>query len=106
MADVTAYGPAVALADDSYNRAGFLDSKASAYAWLDAVDTSAMTAEEADALGDLRAAWDNFFGWDDQVVEWVRPGTRAGLVTAMDSINGGGGGAGYGIVLAAARADT
>jgi methyl-accepting chemotaxis protein len=77
LADVAAFGPEAALADDSYNRAGFLASKASVYAWLDAVDTRTMSP----------------------VVDWVRPGTREGLATAQTSINGGEAGEGYTVVL-------
>ncbi len=99
IADVAAFGPEAALGDDSYNRAGFLASKASVYAWLDTVDTSAMSPAELAAFAQLRPAWDSYFGWDDQVVEWVRPGTREGLATAQTSINGGDAGEGYTIVL-------
>ncbi|SCX44006.1 methyl-accepting chemotaxis protein [Klenkia marina] len=99
LADVAAFGPEQALADDAYNRAGFLDSKATVYAWLDGVDTDAMDATERAAFDQLRPAWDSYFAWDDQVVEWVRPGTQAGLATAQTSINGGEAGEGYTVVL-------
>jgi methyl-accepting chemotaxis protein len=99
LADVAAYGPEVGLADDGYNRAGFLDSKKSLYAWLDSVDTSDMNASESAGFKKLRPAWDDFFRWDDQVVAWVRPGGQAALATAMNSINGGDAGAGYGNVM-------
>jgi methyl-accepting chemotaxis protein len=99
LADVAAYGPQAALADDSYNRTGFLQSKQDIYTWLTALDTSAMSPAEKEQVAKLRPAWDSYFGWDDQVVSWVRPGTKAGLATAMDSINGGDAGAAYGIVL-------
>ncbi|GAA4316396.1 hypothetical protein GCM10023162_22940 [Klenkia terrae] len=78
LADVAAFGPEAALQDDSYNRAGFLASKASV---------------------ELEPAWDSYFSWDDQVVEWIRPGTQAGLATAQTSINGGEAGEAYTIVL-------
>ena len=99
LADVAAFGPEAALADDSYNRAGFLASKASVYAWLDAVDTRAMSPAERADFDRLRPAWDSYFAWDDQVVDWVRPGTREGLATAQTSINGGEAGEGYTVVL-------
>ena len=67
-----------ALADDAYNRAGFLDSKQAVYDWLDDLDTSAMSADEKQQVAKLRPAWDSYFQWDDQVVAWVRPGTRRG----------------------------
>jgi methyl-accepting chemotaxis protein len=59
LADVASFGPEAALADDSYNRAGFLDSKASIYAWLDALDTTAMTTAEKAQVDALRPAWDS-----------------------------------------------
>src|SRR3954465_14206841 len=46
LADVAAYGPEAALADDSYNRAGLMQSKEDVYAWLTALDTSAMSPAE------------------------------------------------------------
>src|SRR4051794_25684364 len=99
LGDVAAFGPKAALADDSYNRAGFLASKASVYDWLDTLDTTGMSAAEQEQVAQLRPAWDSYFSWDDQVVAWVRPGTQEGLATAMTSINGGDAGAAYGIVL-------
>ena len=99
MADVAAFGAPAALADDSYNRAGFLDSKQAVYDWLDDLDTSAMSADEKAAGREAAPGLGQLLPWDDQVVAWVRPGTQAGLATAMTSINGGDAGAAYGIVL-------
>jgi methyl-accepting chemotaxis protein len=99
VADAAVFGPKTALAEDSYNRAGLLESKAGIYAWLDEVDTGAMNAAEKKAFDQLRPAWDNYFTWDDQVVEWLSAGTREADATALGSINGGDAGAGYGIVL-------
>ncbi|SDN82592.1 methyl-accepting chemotaxis protein [Klenkia soli] len=99
LADVAAFGPEASLQDDSYNRAGFLASKASIYQWLDAVDTSGMDAAELAAFDQLRPAWDSYYSWDDQVIAWIRPGTQAGLAQAQTSINGGDAGAAYTVVL-------
>jgi len=99
MADVAAFGPAVALAQDAYNRAGLLESKQGVYSWLEEVDTSAMDADEKAAWGELGPAWDNYFSWDDQVVAWVSDGSPEGYRTAVESINGGDAGEGYGIIL-------
>jgi methyl-accepting chemotaxis protein len=99
LADVAAYGPAVALAPDAYNRSGMLKAKKGVYDWLDAVDTSAMSPKELAAFNKLRPAWDNYFHWDDQVVAWLSEGTHESYVSTMESINGGDAGAGYGIVL-------
>ncbi|WP_149203337.1 methyl-accepting chemotaxis protein [Actinotalea subterranea] len=86
--DTTVYGPQTALAEDSYNRAGFLESKAGVYEWLDALDTSTATPEEAAEFAKLRPAWDEFFEWDDRVVGWLAEGTPAAYRTAMEAING------------------
>jgi len=99
MADVAAFGPAVGLAPDAYNRAGMLESKDAVHAWLDGVDTSAMDADEKAAWAELEPAWDNYFAMDDQVVAWVSDGSAAGFRTAVESINGGEAGEGYGIIL-------
>ncbi|PRY34918.1 methyl-accepting chemotaxis protein, partial [Geodermatophilus tzadiensis] len=99
VADVAAFGPAVGLAPDTYNRAGLLEAKAGVYEWLEQVDTSAMDATEREAFEELRPAWDNYFRWDDQVVEWLSAGTPESLRTTLESINGGEAGEGYGIVL-------
>ncbi|MGY1834779.1 methyl-accepting chemotaxis protein [Blastococcus sp. SYSU DS0510] len=99
MADVAAFGPAVALAPDAYNRAGLLESQKAVYEWLDRVDTEAMDADEKAAWDELRPAWDFYFEMDDQVVEWVSGGDPQGFRTAVESINGGEAGEGYGIIL-------
>jgi methyl-accepting chemotaxis protein len=99
VADAVTFGPQAALAPDAYNRAGLLDSKDAVYAWLDEVDTSAMDADEARAFAELRPAWDNYFTWDDQVVRWLSEGTPQGNRAALESINGGEAGEGYGMVL-------
>ena len=44
-------------------------------------------------------AWDNYFAMDDQVVAWVSDGSAEGFRTAVESINGGEAGEGYGIIL-------
>ncbi|GAA2724285.1 methyl-accepting chemotaxis protein [Cellulomonas aerilata] len=99
FADVLVYGPDAALAEDAYNRAGLLAGEEDVYTWLDGVDTDAMTAEEAQAFSRLRPAWDDFYAWDEQVVEWMAPGTPEGYRTAIESVNGGEAGAAYSTVL-------
>jgi methyl-accepting chemotaxis protein len=99
VADAAAFGADFALADDSYNRSGLLASKDGIYAWIDEVDTGSMSDAERDAFARLRPAWDNYFRWDDQVVEWLATDPANGVATALESINGGEAGEGYGIVL-------
>jgi methyl-accepting chemotaxis protein len=99
FADVLVYGPEAALAADAYNRAGLLAGQEDVYTWLDGVDTSDMTGAEAEAFARLRPAWDDFYAWDVQVVEWMAPGTAEGYRTAIESVNGGEAGAAYSTVL-------
>ncbi len=95
VADVAGFGPVEGLAEDSYNRTGFAESKAGVYEWLEEVDTSVLDADERAAFDRLRPAWDEFFRWDDQVIEWLQPGTTEAIATALTSINGGPAGAAY-----------
>ncbi|TYP80445.1 methyl-accepting chemotaxis protein, partial [Blastococcus xanthinilyticus] len=99
LTDVAAFGPQVGLASDAYNRAGLLESKKAVYEWLDGVDTDAMDADEKAAWSELRPAWDFYFEMDDQVVAWISDGSPEGFRTAVESINGGEAGKGYGIIL-------
>jgi methyl-accepting chemotaxis protein len=99
MADVAAFGPETALAPDAYNRAGLLESRDAVYSWMEGVDTAAMDADERAAWAELEPAWDFYFQMDDQVVSWVQDGSDEGFRTAVESINGGEAGEGYGIIL-------
>ncbi|MCA0145643.1 methyl-accepting chemotaxis protein [Blastococcus sp. LR1] len=99
MADVAAFGPAAGLAPDAYNRNGMIESKAAVYDWLAEVDTSAMDADERATWSELEPAWDKYFAMDDQVVAWISDGSPSGFRTAVESINGGEAGEGYGLVL-------
>jgi len=99
MADVAAFGSQAALAPEAYNRAGLLESKDAVYEWLAGVDTSAMDADEKAAWSELEPSWDHYFAMDDQVVAWVSDGSPQGFRTAVESINGGEAGEGYGLVL-------
>ncbi|RBY76662.1 methyl-accepting chemotaxis protein [Blastococcus sp. TF02-09] len=99
MADVAAFGPAVGLAPDAYNRSGMLESKNAVYEWLAGVDTSVMDADEQEAWSELQPAWDHYFAMDDEVVSWVADGSDQGYRAAVESINGGDAGEGYGVIL-------
>ena len=83
---------------DAYNRAWPPRAKDGVYAWLDAVDTSAMSADEKRGLRQLRPAWDNYFTGTTRSSRWLSAG-RTRAPTALESINGGEAGEGYGIVL-------
>ncbi|WP_018681204.1 methyl-accepting chemotaxis protein [Actinokineospora enzanensis] len=99
LADAGAYGAAKATADDSYNRAAELKSKAGAYAHLDATHTEWMTAEERTQFASLRPAWDDYFAWDTKIMQWLQADTMAARAQAMDSIDGGDASAAYAKVL-------
>ncbi|WP_028046031.1 methyl-accepting chemotaxis protein [Cellulomonas sp. URHE0023] len=94
FADAKVYGADVALAADAYNKSGMTEAKDGVYTWLEAVDTTGMTAAEKSAWDGLQPAWDSFFQWDEQVDAWLREGD-AGALKAIESINGGDAGAAY-----------
>ncbi|WP_258723472.1 methyl-accepting chemotaxis protein [Cellulomonas sp. NS3] len=102
VADAMVYGPDAALAPGAVNRDGMLATKAAVYTWLDELDTAGMDADEADALARLRAAWDDYYTWDDAVVEWIRDDTAASHRAAIESINTGDAGAAYEEILGVA----
>ncbi|GAA3147688.1 methyl-accepting chemotaxis protein [Planomonospora alba] len=89
VADAGAYGGAAAIAPDSYNRSELMKTKEALFATLDGTHTQYMTAAEREKFDQLRPAWEDFFVWDDRIVEMLRADTRAGRVEAMDNINEG-----------------
>ncbi|OLB74825.1 MAG: methyl-accepting chemotaxis protein [Actinobacteria bacterium 13_2_20CM_2_71_6] len=89
VADAGAFGYGYALGPDGYNRKGELADKKALYQVLDAAHTAYMTPTERAAWAQLRPAWDNFFVWDDTIMEWLRGDTQAARAKAMTSINGG-----------------
>jgi methyl-accepting chemotaxis protein len=99
VADAAALGPAQALADDAYNRAGLLATGADVRTWLADLDTTGATADEQAAFDDLGPAWDSFFAGDDEVVALLRTGDAADYRAAMESINDGAAGDSYDQVL-------
>ncbi|WP_402378197.1 methyl-accepting chemotaxis protein [Isoptericola rhizosphaerae] len=99
VADTAVYGLEAGLGEDAYNRQGMLDNKEQVYAWLDELGASGLDAQTSQLLGELRTAWDDFYTWDDQVVEWLQEDTAAGERKAMDSINGGEAGAAYSTIF-------
>ncbi|MCA5895273.1 methyl-accepting chemotaxis protein [Isoptericola sp. NEAU-Y5] len=99
VADTAVYGLEAGLGEDAYNRQGMLDNKEQVYAWLDELEASGTDPQTSQVVSQLRAAWDDFYSWDDQVVEWLQEGTPAGERKAMDSINGGEAGAAYSVIF-------
>ncbi|WP_454083769.1 methyl-accepting chemotaxis protein [Georgenia sp. Marseille-Q6866] len=102
LSDVAVLGAEVGLATDSYNMAGMAESRQAVEAWLDELDAVDLRPEEEQVFGGLRPAWEDFFAWDAQVVEWLAPDTQEGQETALESINGGEAGEAYSTVLAIA----
>ncbi|PYG01046.1 methyl-accepting chemotaxis protein [Georgenia satyanarayanai] len=99
LSDVAVLGTEVGLAADSFNRAGMAESRRAVEAWLDELDTVDLRPAEQEIFGGLRPAWDDFFSWDAQVVEWLALDTQEGRETALQSINDGEAGAAYSTVL-------
>ncbi|HLT82793.1 MAG TPA: methyl-accepting chemotaxis protein, partial [Phototrophicaceae bacterium] len=99
LADVGVLGPEAGLAEDSYNRVGMAESRRAVEAWLDELDTVELLPEESAIFSRLRPAWEDFFVWDAQVVEWLALDTDAGRRAALESVNGGEAGAAYETVL-------
>jgi len=89
VADAGAFGAGYALGPDGYNRKGELADKKVLYQVLDSAHTADMTPAERTAWAQLRPAWDNFFTWDDRVMDWLRADNQAARARAMSSINGG-----------------
>ncbi len=100
LADVAILGTDVGLAPDAYNRAGMDESRRSIETWLDELDTVDLRPAEAAIFEQLRPAWEDFYAWDEQVVEWLTLDTAEGRETALESINGGEAGAAYSTVIA------
>ncbi|MEV8508563.1 methyl-accepting chemotaxis protein [Actinoplanes sp. NPDC051475] len=99
VADAGAFGYAYATGADGYNRQGELKSKASIYATYAAAHTADMTPAEQAKFAELKPAWDDFFKWDDTLMEWLKPDTQEARAKAMKSINGGEAADSYGAVL-------
>jgi methyl-accepting chemotaxis protein len=99
VADAGAFGYAYATGPDGYNRQGELESKDAIYAALAAAHLDDMTEAERATFGKLKPAWDDFFAWDQKIMDWLRPDTQAARARAMTSINGGEAAESYGQVL-------
>ncbi|WP_282946421.1 methyl-accepting chemotaxis protein [Cellulomonas endometrii] len=99
LADVTAFGPEAALADDSQNRAGVLQAQQDVQAWFADLDLTGATPEEQQAFAALEPAWDSFFAGDAEVVALLATGDPDDYRAALTSINEGSAGESYAQVL-------
>ncbi|WP_204066549.1 hypothetical protein, partial [Planobispora siamensis] len=89
VADAGAYGGKVATQPDSYNREGLMATKKALFDTLDNTHVEYLTEAEKAQFVKLRPAWEDFFAWDDKIVELLKKDTREGRVEAMDNINEG-----------------
>ncbi|MBG0832484.1 methyl-accepting chemotaxis protein [Planomonospora sp. ID67723] len=95
VADAGAFGGKVATGPDAYNRKGELESKKALYDTLDATHVDYLTEAERAQFDKLRPAWDEFFVWDEKIMELLAQDTPEARVEAMNSINGGEAAAAY-----------
>ncbi|GGK89663.1 hypothetical protein Ppa06_55330 [Planomonospora parontospora subsp. parontospora] len=89
VADAGAFGGKAATGPDAYNRKGELESKQALYDTIDATHVEYLTPAERARFDKLRPAWDDFFAWDDKIMELLAQDTREARTEAMNSINGG-----------------
>ncbi|MHA7135632.1 methyl-accepting chemotaxis protein [Oerskovia turbata] len=103
MADAAIFGVEKALGEDGFNRNGMEDTEQAVEDWLAGLKASA-NPETVAFAEQIAPAWQEFYEWDDQVVEWVSTGTIDGAQQAMGSINGGDAGAAYNEIVEIADA--
>ncbi|MFB9717175.1 hypothetical protein, partial [Planobispora longispora] len=89
VADAGAYGGKVAIQPDSYNREGLMATKKALFETLDTTHVEYLTEAERAQFDKLRPAWENFFAWDDKIVDLLAEDTRKARVEVMDNINEG-----------------
>ena len=77
--DTRRIGGPEAVAADSANRAGYLESVQTLQAALDAVDTDLLTADESATFEQIASLWQDFFAADDRVVAAYQEGTPEAL---------------------------
>ncbi|GAB2729544.1 methyl-accepting chemotaxis protein [Nocardioides pakistanensis] len=87
--DTRVIGPRKAVSEEGYNRAGFLESKASLEQALEEVPTELMTDGERASFESMLGYWDELFALDDQAVAFYQKGDPASLAKADGIINGG-----------------
>src|SRR5256885_6158410 len=87
VADAGAFGAAYATGPTGYNRKGELADRKALYEALDRAHTAYMTPDERAAFAELRPAWDNFFAWDDKIMQWLQADDQAARAKAMTSMN-------------------
>ncbi|WP_345097884.1 methyl-accepting chemotaxis protein [Planomonospora venezuelensis] len=89
VADAGAFGGKTAIGPKGYNREGELESKKALYEAIDATHVEYLTEAERAQFDKLRPAWDEFFVWDEKIMELIALDTPEARAEAMNSINGG-----------------
>ena len=88
--DVPTLGGPAATADDAANRKGFLTSAGALKAELAAVHTTILTPAELKLFTTIKDGFEEFLGYDDQVVALFRKNTEAAVAEANALIVGDG----------------
>jgi methyl-accepting chemotaxis protein len=96
--DARRVGPLAAVAEDSGNRAGFLDVSSRLRDELDAMPTEFLSADEAAAYDTIGTEWERFFDIDDRVVALYQQNTPASTEAADALILGDGYNVYFGII--------
>ncbi len=89
LADASAYGVEAALADDGYNRSGYLESQAAIEKMFADADTTGLTAKQLAILDSTEANFQQLFDQDDWIVGKLEEGGIKAMPEIMDSVNGG-----------------
>jgi methyl-accepting chemotaxis protein len=93
--DVVAFGVGKGLAEDAYNRAGYLKSKATIQKLFRTVDRSGLVPAEEAILESTQRNFEQLFSEDDKIVSLVRSQGVKAFPQIMRSINGGPAGAAW-----------
>lgn len=104
IADVASFGPTKALDPSSYNMAGLIGDQKIIQDWLDGLDVDAATTKEQAAFAALDPAWEQFFSWNDKVMNLLAQGTQESYDQALDLVNNGEAGDAYTLIIG--QADT
>ncbi|WP_248582088.1 methyl-accepting chemotaxis protein [Nocardioides sp. InS609-2] len=89
LAEVPAFGVEVAIADDGYNRAGYLTSKATIEQMFRDVDTTGLTKNEIKILRSTESNFRQLFNEDDWIIGKLTAKGIDAMPEIMESINGG-----------------
>ena len=89
LADVAAFGAEAAVADDAYNRAGYLKNRTEIEQFFRGVDTTGLTKDEIKILRTTETDFRQLFNEDNWVISKLASGGVDAMPEIMRSINGG-----------------